>query len=168
MAGDDGKKADREFQVITSAMDDCRRQIAAGKVQRWDVVKWGVAVNTALATVAVLRQRSIAPFLFALAVAVASGLLVWHYNKRMTGARETSKTLADRLKESFDINYFNITQAKPAQTNRFWDHLSRLKPTGVYSAGEGYDWQEMLIFFAILATSAVLPLLAYALLGSGH
>jgi hypothetical protein len=163
------KKDDREFQVITSALDDCRRLIAAGKVQRWDVVKWGVAVNTALATViAVLRQRSIAPFLFALAVAVASFLLVWHYNKRMTGARETSKTLADRLKKSFDIDYFNITQAKPAETNRFWDYLSCLKPTSVYSAGEGYDWQEMLIFFAILAVSAVLPLLACALLGSSH
>jgi hypothetical protein len=167
--GDSTKKDDREFQVITSAMDDCRRQIAAGKVQRWDVVKWGVAVNTALATViAVLKQPTIAPFLFALAVALVSQLLVWHYNKRMTGARETSKTLADRLKNSFDIDYYDITKATPAKTNWFWNFLSGLKPAGVYSAGEGYDWQEMLIFSAILWASSVLVLLAYAVSASGR
>jgi hypothetical protein len=34
--------SDRQFQFNTSALDDCRRLIAAGKAQRWDVVKWGV------------------------------------------------------------------------------------------------------------------------------
>jgi hypothetical protein len=42
-------KDDEELKVIYSALDDCRRLIAAGKVQRWDVVKWGVTVNVALA-----------------------------------------------------------------------------------------------------------------------
>jgi hypothetical protein len=54
---DGGKIDDRKFQVIVSAHDDCRRQIAAGKVQRWDVVKWGVTVNVALATAAAEGQH---------------------------------------------------------------------------------------------------------------
>ena len=48
-----------ELKVIYSALEDCRRLIAAGKVQRWDVVKWGVTVNVALATaVAAVRRVS--------------------------------------------------------------------------------------------------------------
>ena len=166
MADEGSKNDDREFQVTTSALDDCRRLIAAGKVQRWDVVKWGVTVNTALATFAA-SAHSIAPFLFALAVALAGQLLVWHYNKRMTGARNTATTLTNRLRE-FDIGYNNITGAKAPETNRFWDYLSRFKPAGVYSAGEGYDWQELLIFSATLWASSVLSLVAYALSASGR
>jgi hypothetical protein len=164
---DGGKIADRNFQIIVSAMDDCRRFIAAGKVQRWDVVKWGVTVNTGLAAATVFGGN-IAPFLFAIAVAVVSLLLVWHYNKRVTGARQTAITLTKCLKDSFEIDYDDITQPKPAQTNRFWEYFSCLKPTGSYYAGEGYDWQEMLIFSAVLGASAVLVLLAYAVSASGR
>ena len=145
MAGDDGKKADREFQVITSAMDDCRRQIAAGKVQRWDVVKWGVAVNTALATVAVLRQRSIAPFLFALAVAVASGLLVWHYNKRMTGARRGS----DQVTAYFHEAGIDLSKIIPVEEAR-----------GDRTPGM-YDAEELYIFGYIIGGSILPAFLAW-------
>jgi hypothetical protein len=55
MAAEGGGANDKEFQVIASALDDCRRLIAAGKMQRWDVVKWGVTVNTALAAAAAGR-----------------------------------------------------------------------------------------------------------------
>jgi hypothetical protein len=48
--------------------------------------------------------------------------LVGHYNKRMSGARETATTLIDRLKW-FGINYDAITQAKRTRT----------KPTISYS-----------------------------------
>jgi len=167
-----GGGTDKEFQVITSALDDCRRLIAAGKVLRWDVVKWAVTVNTALATSVVLAHSRV-PFLFALAVALAGQLLIWHYNKRMTGARNTTTTLTNRLKE-FDIDYNEITGAKAPETNRFWNYLfgfkplSRFKPAGVYSAGEGYDWQEMLIFSATLWVSAILSLLASALSASSR
>ncbi len=50
---------DKIFQVIAAALDDCRRLIAAGKVQRWDVVKWGVTVNTALGAAAATPAVSI-------------------------------------------------------------------------------------------------------------
>jgi hypothetical protein len=52
-------KTDNELKVIFSAHDDWRRVIAAGKVQRWDVVKWGVTVNTALAALAANGDNSI-------------------------------------------------------------------------------------------------------------
>ena len=54
-----GGTNDKEFQVIVSALDDCRRLIAAGKVQRWDVVKWGPAINIGLATVTATLQHNI-------------------------------------------------------------------------------------------------------------
>jgi protein-S-isoprenylcysteine O-methyltransferase Ste14 len=49
-------KDEEELKVVYSALDDQRRLIAAGKVQRWDVVKWAVTVNVALATAATLIQ----------------------------------------------------------------------------------------------------------------
>ena len=61
---------DKEFQVITAALDDCRKLIAAGKVQRWEVVKWGVAVNVGLATAAAALGRNI-PLHVILLLAVA-------------------------------------------------------------------------------------------------
>jgi hypothetical protein len=44
--------SDKEFQVLCATLEDQRRLIAAGKAQRWDVVKWGVSINLGLATVA--------------------------------------------------------------------------------------------------------------------
>jgi len=89
-----------ELKVIYSALDDCRRLIAAGKVQRWDVVKWGVTVNVALATATaaipfegafdlfgLAVPFSFIPFGLAVVVAFVSWLLVSHYNRRTTGAR---------------------------------------------------------------------------------
>jgi hypothetical protein len=76
---------DREFYIVTSALDDNRKLIAAGKIQRWDVVKWGFTVNVALATVAAaFRTHYRAYFGLAVAVAIASCYLVLHYNRRMT------------------------------------------------------------------------------------
>lgn len=139
-----GSTNDREFQVIASALDDCRRLIAAGKVQRWDVVKWGVAFNIGLGTVAVAWGHHVSLFWLGVAVSIASLLLVGHYNKRITGARETATILTDRLKW-FGINYDAIAHAK------------RTKAIS-YSAGEYYDWRELLIFSAILVVSPFLVL----------
>ena len=46
--------ADKEFQLASAALENCRRYIAAHKTQRWDVVKWGVSVNLALAVAAAI------------------------------------------------------------------------------------------------------------------
>src|SRR5262245_53875417 len=130
MADDSGKKDDREFQVITSALDDCRRLISAGKVQRWDVVKWGAAINIALATAAAAPTFDVRNvlwfFVLAWVVAIAGLALVGHYNKRISGARETAKALTDRLKSPFQIDYDEITKPKEkpkpesAETDWFW------------------------------------------------
>jgi hypothetical protein len=102
---------EEERKVIYSALDDCRRLIAAGKVQRWDVVKWGVTVNVALATAAALIKSNVAfsSILFAIAVLVAivSWQLVSHYNIRVTRARNDAKYLVERLRDK-GIDYDSI------------------------------------------------------------
>jgi hypothetical protein len=89
-----------ELKVIYSALDDQRRLIAAGKVQRWDVVKWGVTINVALAaaTAAIPFEGAfdLFPFVLAVLVALVSWLLVLHCNRRTTGARNDAKHLAVR------------------------------------------------------------------------
>jgi hypothetical protein len=140
-------KDEEELKVIYSALDDCRRLIAAGKVQRWDVVKWGVAVNVGLATAAAAipfeGAFSFVPFGLAVLVAVVSWLLVLHYNRRVTGARDTATHLVDQI-EKKGINYGSIVG-----TNVAFD----------YSKGSEYDSQELNLFMAILFLSVLLPLL---------
>jgi hypothetical protein len=44
---------DQDFHIASLLLQDQQRLIAAGKVQRWDVVKWTIAVNLALGTASV-------------------------------------------------------------------------------------------------------------------
>ena len=64
-----------DFSVVSSALDDYRRLIAAGKIQRWDVVKWGVTVDLALAAV----SASLTPqtFVRSFALFVLAQPLLW-------------------------------------------------------------------------------------------
>ena len=105
---------DREFSVVCSAMDDCRRLIAAGKVQRWDVVKWGIAVNLGLAAVSASGAGSIL-LLFLIAVAVSTGSLslMWHYNTQITGARDTA-TRSVKIFEGAGLKYNSLVPGDPA------------------------------------------------------
>jgi hypothetical protein len=136
-----------ELKVIYSALEDCRRLIAAGKVQRWDVVKWGVTVNVALATaVAAIPFKgvfSLIPFGFAVLEALVSWVLVLHYNRRMTGARNDAKRLVDQMCKR-GINYDSIMGTNVASE---------------YSKGSEYDRLELNLFGVILFMSALLPLL---------
>ena len=141
-------KDDEELKVIYSALDDCRRLIAAGKVQRWGVVKWGVTVNVALATATAAIPFNVAfsSISFALAVLVAfvSWQLVSHYNDRVTGARNTSIHLVDQMRGK-GIYYNSITGTNVASD---------------YSNGRNYDKEELRRFKLILFSSPILPLLA--------
>lgn len=138
---------EREFQIVSSALDDCRRLIAAGKVQRWDVVKWGVTVNLALATAsAAIGPKfgaSIALYIVAALVSFGSWSLVWHYNRRMTGARQTATAVVAKLNES-GVNYDKLLQTNVARE---------------YAKGNNYDREELLTFGAILAIAPFLVLL---------
>jgi hypothetical protein len=80
----------QRFQVIQAQIEDGRRLIATLKVQRWEVLKWAVALNVGLVTAWVALDRP-PPFIFtglALGVALAALLLILHYNKRAVGARK--------------------------------------------------------------------------------
>jgi hypothetical protein len=154
--GDTMADPDKKFQVINSALDDQRRLIAAGKVQRWDVVKWGVTVNVALATAATLIQFkgaldvcglavpfSFIPSLLAAAVALVSLVLVLYYNYGTTAARTDATYLVKEMKEKHGIDYSGIVGKDLASH---------------YSKGFFYDWPELLLFTAILFGSVLLPL----------
>jgi hypothetical protein len=82
-------------------------------------------------------------FILAAAVAAGSWLLVWHYNERMTGARNDAVTLVERLK-SYDIDY---------------DALLKTDVESAYSAGQNYDRQELTTFAWVLGLSPFLVLL---------
>jgi hypothetical protein len=139
---------DKELQVIFSALDDCRRLIAAGKVQRWDVIKWGVAVNVGLATAAAAipfkGASSFIPFGLGVLVAIMSWLLMSHYNLRLTRTRDDARYLVDQIDKK-GIDYDGIVG-----TNVALD----------YAKGPDYDKEELRIFKLILIVSPVLPLLA--------
>jgi hypothetical protein len=46
-----------EFKFACSSLDDNRKLIAAGKSQRWEVIKWAVALNVGLATVSIAINK---------------------------------------------------------------------------------------------------------------
>ena len=152
----DTTNPDKELQVISSALDDQRRLIAAGKVQRWDVVKWGVTVNVALATATALIQfkgafsvcgiavpNNFIPFLLAALVAIMSFVLVLYYNYGTTVARKDALHLVQQMKDNHNIDYSAIVGKDLAAH---------------YSKGFWYDWPELLLFAVILIVSATLPL----------
>ena len=88
----------QDFEVLLARLTDARALIAAGKLQRWDVVKWAVTVNLGLATAALALKGSELLFLvFALAVAVIGLGLMMHYNARMTKTREHAGVLEREL-----------------------------------------------------------------------
>jgi hypothetical protein len=140
---------DKEFAIVCSAMEDCSRLIAAGKVQRWDVVKWGVTVILALATAAAAIGPSFAPsislFFVAVMVSVGSCYLVLHYNRRMTGARQTAVHLVQVLEEN-GIDYNKLLHSDVARD---------------YSKGASYDKEELITFGIILIIAPCLVFIRY-------
>jgi hypothetical protein len=146
---DDLTMDDKEFSVVCSAMEDCRRLIAAGKSQRWDVVKWAVTVNVALATAAAAIGPAPGPsftlFVVAELVSIGAGYLVWHYNRRMTGARATAVHLAQVLDKN-GVHY---------------DTLLRTDSEHTYSSGMLYDKQELIAFAIILFIVPFLVLIRF-------
>src|SRR6516162_8235488 len=98
-----------ETGILLALHQDTSKLIAAGKVQRWEVVKLVLAVNVALAT------ASLAPvfhggsrfliLLFALAISIFGTWLLTHYNSRMTAARKRLQALNTYIREHVtDIN----------------------------------------------------------------
>ena len=123
-----------------------QRLIAAGKVQRWDVVKWATVVNLALATASVtIGTGGGLFFLFAVLVAAAGGGLVYHYNKRMTGARRGS----DQVTAYFHEAGIDLSKIIPVEEAR-----------GDRTPGM-YDAEELYIFGYIIGGSILPAFLAW-------
>jgi hypothetical protein len=139
--------ADKEFQVASAALENCRRYIAAHKTQRWDAVKWGVSVNLALAVAAAipaLAEIQLYLLVLSCGVTAASWLLVLHYNKRVAGIRKQVVTIIARMKER-GVDY---------------DSIVGQNTKDAYSRGEDYDIQELILFMGILAASIIPVLLS--------
>lgn len=137
--------ADKEFQLASAALENCRRYIAAHKAQRWDVFKWGVSINLALAVAAAtpaLAEIQIYLLVLSCGVAAASWLLVLHYNRRVTGIRNQVVTIIAWMKER-GVGY---------------DSIVSQNTKNAYSRGEDYDFQELILFMGILAVSPILVL----------
>jgi hypothetical protein len=126
---------------------ESRKLIAAGKIQRWDVVKWSVTVNIALAVVAAAAPAPAVFFRLCLlvlsaGVLVASWRLVVHYNRRMEGAQDQAVTIVSKWLKPRGVDYDAIAGGSVEKE---------------YSVPrEKYDLTEFRIFFAILAVSPVL------------
>ena len=138
---------EKQMGLAIGILEDCRRQIAAYKGQRWDVVKWGVTVNLALAVAAAASGSDEARlFLLLLSCAVALGgwILVRHYNSRMTGARQQAVGVIEWLRQK-SIDYDSITGESS---------------NAGYAGGENYDRQELKIFAWILGASTLLVLIS--------
>jgi hypothetical protein len=85
---------DEEIQFALGVIDDHRRLIVAGKTHRWDIVKWTVTINVALAaaSIALKQQHANAEWLFSLlapVVVALSVLLMWEIES--TGAGGSSQ-----------------------------------------------------------------------------
>jgi len=124
-----------EFNVIQAALENERRLIAAGKVQRWDTVKWVVTVNASLAAVAVpLLKSDFAPLLqlafagLALLVSFIGYELLRHYGyDRLGGARRAAWLLEEHLEHEYGIDIRGITQQPKQEPTRDYDR-DELRP----------------------------------------
>jgi hypothetical protein len=140
---------DQDFAIASLLLQDQQRLIAAGKVQRWDVVKWTIAFNLALATASVsigTAGAGIIIVVFTVLVALGGWVLVRHYNRRVTGARRD----ADKI-----VAYFRDAGID----------LSKIIPVAQNGADppEMYDTEELYIFGSIIALSILPALLAWLL-----
>lgn len=128
----------QEFQLACLFLQDSQRLIAAGKIQRWEIVKWAVALNIGLAAVSLVDVVGPAAFILCVGVAIVSIFLIFHYNRRMTGARKSSKHLDEKLSKEV-ISIQQLTGEGP-----YSDDL------------RNYDCLELCMFPAIVVFS-ILP-----------
>ena len=141
---------DRDFAFASLLLQDQQRLLAAGQVQRWDVVKWTIAVNLALATASVsigTAGAGIIIVVFAVLVALGGWVLVHHYNRRITGARGD----ADKVAAYFRDAGIDLSKIIPVAQDR------------ADRPPEMYDAEELSIFGSIIALSILPALLAWLL-----
>jgi hypothetical protein len=62
----------QRFDFIKSTLEDARRLIATAKAQRWDVLKWAVALNVGLAGAVIIKSDKPGMSVWWVAVAAAA------------------------------------------------------------------------------------------------
>jgi hypothetical protein len=139
-----------EFQFACGVIDDIRRLIAAGKTQRWDIVKWAVTINMALAAASIaVKQRNVNAeeplFWFAVVTVVIAGFLMWEVTRRMTATRNDSLLLEKYLREN-NINLSAITGKSSPERYKLY-----------------YDKGELTVYMLILIVSMLPALLVWLL-----
>jgi hypothetical protein len=134
-------RQDDDIRFALGVIDDHRRLIAAGKTHRWDMVKWAVTVNMALAGASVtLRQDVNAKRLFCLlafGVVFLSVLLMWEITRRMTAARNAS-LVPEKFLIDQGVDVVRVTGETPPEKYEL-----------------NYDKQENALYFLILLASAL-------------
>jgi hypothetical protein len=136
---------DDDVRFALGVIDDHRRVIAAGKAHRWDIVKWAVTLNVALAGASITlkhQQGRDVQMLFtglALGVVCLSIWLLWEITRRMTATRNDS-LVPERFLIEHGVAVAKITGAEPPK---------QYEPN--------YDFQESLIYVWILGASVLLP-----------
>jgi hypothetical protein len=129
------------LDVVLRVFDDTRSLIAALKVQRWEVLKWGVTINIGLAAASAGFHHSPKAFVwFAILMAAFCLILILYYNLRMTRTRTRLTELHNYIRE-------NVIDLKAATGQDY----GKVKSTN-------YDKEELIIYTAITAAS-VLPTL---------
>jgi hypothetical protein len=126
--------------------DDRRALIAAGKLQRWEVVKWAVTANFALGAVSAGIQKGLHGlfFVFSVGIAIIAIVLLWHYNSRMTRVRGSLGSINAFLRDNvIDIN--KVGNADFVRTK-----------------GSEYDREEMLMFYGASVLLILPRLLSWA------
>jgi hypothetical protein len=110
-----------ELDVVLRLFDDKRALIAAGKIQRWEVTKWAITLNVALATAVTSIRDFFALFLlFSCFIAISATTLLVHYNKRITKARNVFSKINKFLTDSIiDINKLVGTDQSRIKSDRY-------------------------------------------------
>ena len=141
-------KSCHEFSILASSLENERRLIAAGKLQRWDTVKWVITINVALTAASIAISTKGNGFhwthfmFFALAVfvAIVGHFLIRHYDRRIAGAREVAWFLENHIEKICGFDVKGIA------------YQSKEKPS------TQHDWQE-LFWFGLVIVLSVLPTL---------
>lgn len=134
---------EHEFNIACSLLHDARKLIAAGKLQRWDVVKWTVGINIGLATVAAAFPKAAWHILVFACIVAAIGLgLVLHYFFRLTNARKD----ADATEAYLIRNGIDIASMRRPVTRK---------------VNIGYDWPELIAFVLAIIASVIPAVLAF-------
>lgn len=140
---------DREFRLSCYFLEDNQKLIAAGKLQRWETVKWAFTVNLALATASISFPQNPAAFtVLSVFVAVVGSAMVFYQDTKITRARKTFDDIFDCLNKA-GVDFRRVVDKKMPD---------RKTPN--------YDWRELSIYTIVLALSTLPSLAVYLGLAS--